>query len=326
MGWMERRAESSATFREIVVMALMIILGVFVVVVLASRASAQTPVRLPVTRTVAPTVQFVIGQSAKIKGLIISRDGDDMLVRDEMGGTDLVTLTAQTQISSPTGLFKLEKEPRDVTSLLPGLIIEVKGEGGSRNNLVADRISFHSSALRVAQQIAAGDVDLRYGINANRDSIDALKYRVDDSLSALNHRIRDSLMAIDARFDNIDNYAVRDSVVVNFATGSARLDDEARARLTYLTTTGMKLAGFLFEVTGYADETGSMEMNQSLSDRRAQAVVNYLTQMKGVPIRRILNPTGFGEMRPVASNSTSLGRALNRRAEVRVLVNRAVDQ
>jgi len=52
-------------------------------------------------------------------------------------------------------------------------------------------------------------------------------------------------------------------------------------------------------------------------------VMDYFVREKGLPIRRMLNPTGFGEEQPVASNDSASGRAMNRRAEVKILVNRA---
>ena len=93
--------------------------------------SAQTQT-LPAT-TVTATV-FAAGQAGKLKGLIISRNGDDMVLRDDAGGMDVVTLTADTKISSPSGLFKMDKKHRDVSNLLPGLIVEIKGSGGDRGN------------------------------------------------------------------------------------------------------------------------------------------------------------------------------------------------
>jgi outer membrane protein OmpA-like peptidoglycan-associated protein len=63
-----------------------------------------------------------------------------------------------------------------------------------------------------------------------------------------------------------------------------------------------------------------------LSRRRAEAVVAYLEEVNGVPLRRVLTPTGMGTSQPVADNSTAEGRALNRRVEVKILVNRALTQ
>ena len=300
-----------------------IVIGAAVALLIGVSAGAQTPQRLPASRTVAPATSFPPGQEAEIKGLIISRDGDDMLVRDEAGKMNVVTLTADTRITSPSGPFKMDKKQRDVTNLLPGLIVKVDGAGGDRGNLVAGKISFHSSALRVAEQISAGDVMTEREIKATQDSVDALKARVDDSLAIMNSRTRDSLAAISARFDDIDKYDARDSATVLFATGSAALTADARRQLDGIASKGMSLSGYLVEVTGFTDGKGSASSNQRLSERRAEAVVAYLSQTGKVPLRRILNPTGFGETDPVASNASASGRTMNRRAEVRILVNRA---
>ena len=331
MRWDDRRSLIRATYGEAIIVALL--LCVLTVLGVASTASAQTPQPLPVTNVTAKRIAFMQGQRSSLKGLIISRDGDDMWVRDENGANATVTLTADTKISSPSGLFSLDKKRRDVSNLLPGLIIEVKGSGGDRGNLVADRISFHSSALRVAQQIAAGEVRLDARIDANADSIMALKEStkatfdtVKSRISEAEQHVRDSLAAISARFDNLGTYAVRDSAIVLFATASADLTPNGKQQLDAAVNTAMALNGYMMEVTGYADDRGGEVANQMLSERRAQAVVAYLTQVKNVPIRRILNPTGIGETRQFSPSDTPQGRALNRRVEVRVIVNKGVSQ
>jgi len=67
-------------------------------------------------------------------------------------------------------------------------------------------------------------------------------------------------------------------------------------------------------VEGYTDSRGSNALNQGLSERRAQAVRDYLVQ-RGIPPERI-NAVGFGKSRPVADNGTPEGRANNRRVEI----------
>jgi outer membrane protein OmpA-like peptidoglycan-associated protein len=297
----------------------------------ASRASAQgNPLLLPTQHVTVPRAEYATGQKATINGLILSRNGDDMTIRNDNGTLTVATLTADTKIESPSGLFSLDRSPRDATSLLPGLIVQVKGVGGDRNNLVADKVTFRSSALKVAQQIAAGTLMLSHRVDANKDafaqritdSLDQVKSRLADSIDAITMRTRDSLEAIGARFDDLDDYDLREKATVNFATGSAELSDADKQQLDALVDAGTQLKGYLVEVTGYADATGTTMFNQRLSTQRADAVVQYLTQIKNVPVRRILNPTGFGETQPVASNGTAAGRAMNRRAEVRVLVNK----
>ncbi|HEY1028601.1 MAG TPA: OmpA family protein [Pseudomonas sp.] len=67
-------------------------------------------------------------------------------------------------------------------------------------------------------------------------------------------------------------------------------------------------------IVGHTDSTGSQELNQSLSQRRAQSVANYLTA-NGVPGQRI-SAYGAGPSQPIASNANEAGRAQNRRVEI----------
>ncbi|MFH1679916.1 MAG: OmpA family protein, partial [Candidatus Eisenbacteria bacterium] len=69
----------------------------------------------------------------------------------------------------------------------------------------------------------------------------------------------------------------------------------------------------------HTDSDGSEEHNQTLSERRAQAVSNFLTE-QGVSRPRMA-VVGFGEMRPVADNSTPEGKQANRRVEVAIMAN-----
>ena len=66
-------------------------------------------------------------------------------------------------------------------------------------------------------------------------------------------------------------------------------------------------------------------MNTTLSQDRAQAVINYLVQQGGIKIRHITAPGAYGkETDQAASNETASGRAENRRVEVKVLVNKGI--
>jgi outer membrane protein OmpA-like peptidoglycan-associated protein len=86
--------------------------------------------------------------------------------------------------------------------------------------------------------------------------------------------------------------------------------------------------GFVIEITGYADATGSSEKNRALSERRANSVISYLVENHNVPLRRILPAYGFGELdtKAVADNTTREGRAQNRRVEVKLMVSRGLNQ
>jgi outer membrane protein OmpA-like peptidoglycan-associated protein len=268
-----------------------------------------------------PRVLYAPGRPGKVTGLIVSRDGDELLVRDETTSLlSMVTITSATNISSPSGFLNLERTPQPPTTLITGLLIAVRGTGGSHGDLVAERISFRASALRVAKQIAAGEVVLK----AQQRQTAAIAAANRDSIARATLRARDSLDAVNTRISNIDAYDLRVRGTVNFAVNSAELSDEAREILDDLVEKSRGLEGYVIEVAGYTDATGSVAANQILSARRAQAVVEYLNTAHAIPLRRIATPTGFGASRAVADNTTEAGRALNRRVEVRVLVSRGL--
>jgi outer membrane protein OmpA-like peptidoglycan-associated protein len=80
----------------------------------------------------------------------------------------------------------------------------------------------------------------------------------------------------------------------------------------------------VIEVAGFADSTGGLNHNQELSERRANAVVRYLEQQGDIPIHRILPMAGMGITHEAADNKTREGRKMNRRVEVKILVNQGV--
>jgi outer membrane protein OmpA-like peptidoglycan-associated protein len=71
------------------------------------------------------------------------------------------------------------------------------------------------------------------------------------------------------------------------------------------------------DISGYTDNTGAESYNQALSERRAGAVEGYLLDSGIYPAR--LTSTGYGELRPIATNSTEEGRRLNRRVDITIV-------
>lgn len=101
---------------------------------------------------------------------------------------------------------------------------------------------------------------------------------------------------------------------VLFDTGRAELKSGAQTRLARLADVLKKHPERHLLIEGFTDSTGSNELNQTLSERRAQSVKDALVGM-GIGADRI-ETRGFGEARPVASNKTAAGRQQNRRVEV----------
>ena len=91
-------------------------------------------------------------------------------------------------------------------------------------------------------------------------------------------------------------------------------------------TTDVQSTGYEIEVTDFASAEGSTKMNKTLSQRRAQAVIDYMVENHNVPLRRIGQSFGFGENQAIADNTTREGREQNRRVEVKLLVSRGINQ
>jgi outer membrane protein OmpA-like peptidoglycan-associated protein len=102
---------------------------------------------------------------------------------------------------------------------------------------------------------------------------------------------------------------------VTFETASAKLRPESAAILDGVATRIQRCHCSRVDIRGYTDSVGKPEYNQKLSERRANAVKDYL-EAHGVPAG-ILAEQGFGEENPIASNATKEGRAANRRVTVR---------
>lgn len=268
-----------------------------------------------------PTKTFTTGQGGKITGYIMSRRGDQLLVKDQTTKQiALVTLTSTTVVESPSGLFKMDRKSESEDKLIPGLLIVVRGDGGDRGDLRANKVRFRNKDYQIANQVAAGEVELKARQKQTDERLAAAK----DSLMNARARARDTVAMLENRIANLDNFDVKSTTTVNFATNSAELNDLAKRTLDQLVAQNTNADGIMLEVYGFADTTGNDEKNLALSQARARAVVAYLTDVHSVPARRIATPAGLGVSRPVAPNATAEGRALNRRAEVKVLVNRGV--
>ena len=118
---------------------------------------------------------------------------------------------------------------------------------------------------------------------------------------------------------NLDGYRTVSTQQVLFATGSGVLTSTDKHKLDAL---GAQLAStphYMLEIKGATDSTGSAELNNALSEKRAESVVHYLAAKYNVPARSI-SLIGVGKDAEVASNRSVAGRAKNRRVEVRLLV------
>lgn len=117
---------------------------------------------------------------------------------------------------------------------------------------------------------------------------------------------------------NIDNYKAIAQASVYFSSGEATLDNEAIRTLDEIGARCPNAKHYIVAVEGGSDSTGTLDANYSLSERRAEVVVNYLATKYDIPAFK-MHMVGLGADKPIESNSTPAGRAQNRRADVQLL-------
>jgi outer membrane protein OmpA-like peptidoglycan-associated protein len=104
-----------------------------------------------------------------------------------------------------------------------------------------------------------------------------------------------------------------------FAINSSDLTAQAKANIAKLSTILNKYPDTNILIEGHTDSTGTAEYNQKLSERRAASVTGEATSLGVVASR--FNAVGYGEVQPVAPNSTTAGRQQNRRVEIAIFAN-----
>lgn len=124
--------------------------------------------------------------------------------------------------------------------------------------------------------------------------------------------------------NNLDAIKLVMGDAVLFSTGSYTLSAAAEAALSRVAYNLKQFPNTDVTVVGYTDNTGSEQLNQTLSLERAQSVVNYL-ENRGIAASR-LKAVGEGWNNPIASNATAAGRAQNRRVEIYITANQQMIQ
>ena len=119
---------------------------------------------------------------------------------------------------------------------------------------------------------------------------------------------------------NLDNYRPVAETAVHFGFDKDNLTKKAKEALDQLATDIPNTKGYIVTVEGGTDSVGGSDYNYGLSERRANAVIQYLAAQHNVPAHKIYL-IGLGKDKPVDSNKTADGRAKNRRVDVRLMTN-----
>jgi len=279
------------------------------------------------------------GQKYKIQGAVVSKDDNGtFIVRDSTGNDTRVVLGPEASIKTKGGFFGGGDKIAS-NQIVRGLYMTVEGRGDSSGSLAATKVRFDKDDFKVAQSIdtrvapaeerltlaeqnaqrVAGQIDELMAIsNAARGGAKAAQETADAAVAGVN--------ATNQRISSLDDYVVQSTASVNFRVGSAVLSPEAKASLDEVANASTGLKGYTIEVTGFASSDGATLMNKKLSQRRAQAVIDYLVENHNIPLRRIGTSYGFGELQAVADNTTREGREQNRRVEIKLLVSRGINQ
>jgi outer membrane protein OmpA-like peptidoglycan-associated protein len=303
------------------------------------------------------TLQVPVGQKMDVEGVITSVQPDSLTVRSLGGGSYKIAL-AGTEIKEKKANPFRGAKAYSKTNLVQGLQIEIEGTGDSSGSIVARKIRVRNDHFILAQTMDARVVPVENDLkntqvrlgeteqNAQRlsgqvreltaitdivrDSAKAAQSSADGAMteaktarsSAENAKV--GVKAANDRISSLDAYDVKTVTTVNFKAGSAVLSEKDKTELDKLADNTKSEKGFLIEVIGFASSDGDEAFNRRLSQKRAEAVIQYLAENYSISLRRFVMPMGYGEKNPVADNTTVAGRKENRRVEVKVLVNKGL--
>lgn len=256
-----------------------------------------------VNATPAPDPSTMVAGPA-IKGVIVARNADKIKVKGADGSSTVIGILQTTKVKASSGLFASKAGKPDTSSLLNGIPVTVKtlqpADGQAGAGLYASQINFKNNDLKTATMIR-----------------NATDQRFEEQTAATE--------ALRGRMADIDKYNIKNTTNVHFDTGKSVISAADKAQLCATAAEAGATENALMLVVGYTDSVGGEDFNQTLSEKRAARVINYLQQACGWKPYRMLTPTGMAEADPLADNSTEEGKAQNRRVAVNILVSKSVD-
>ena len=299
-----------------------------------------------IAHAATPTRKFDAGKKAKVTGTIVSRSGDLVVVNIKKESTSaIVNITDNTKIEREKS-FRLRKAEQDVTAMLPGLTITAEGVGNSKGQLDAGKITFNPDTFAIEeaeeQQIEANKAaaaNAQTTANQGVSAAGAAQTSANKAQSTANQAGQmaaaagtgaamdaEAISLVNKRVSDIGDYTTVVEAALFFDPDQSTLSDSDKKALDKLAKDAMSTQNYMIEIAGYASSTGTKALNQKLSDERASAVAQYLRNSANVPMRRILAPAGYGATHAAASNSDPEGRDINRRVDVKVLVNKGLSE
>ena len=300
-----------------------------------------------------PTRKFEAGKKAKVTGAITARNGDLVLITVKKEGTSaIVNITDSTKIEREKSL-RLRRADMDVTAMVPGLTITAEGVGNSKGQLDAGKVTFSPDVFAVevaeeqqieANKAAAGNAQTtaNQGVAAAgraQTSASTAQSSANQAQGTANQAGQlaaaagvgavadaDAIALVNQRVSDLGDYTTVVEAALFFDPDQSSLSADDKQALSKLASDAKSTQNYMIEIAGYASSTGTKAQNQKLSDDRATAVAQYLRDTANVPMRRILAPAGYGASHPAATNTDPQGRDINRRVDVKVLVNKGLTE
>jgi OmpA-OmpF porin, OOP family len=274
-------------------------------------------------------------QNDKVSGVINGRNGPTMTVQTQNAGNVTVVLTDSTQVDEPEGVFR--KKHLSMAALVPGLSVQVQGSFNVQNQMVADKVTFHGSDLKTAQDIQAGIAPTEQQVQQSQQQIQAQQQLLKQQQSQLTAEQQASaahaaeiaankanIAAANKRFGELGDYNILGEVTVLFGNDMVAVDDQYKPQLLKLAQQAKGIPAYIIQVKGYASKVGSAALNQKLSSERAENVTNFLEQQGQIPLTNMLAPGAMGTSTQVAADTSAEGQAENRRVVVRILQNKGI--
>jgi OOP family OmpA-OmpF porin len=274
-------------------------------------------------------------QNNQEKGVISGRSGNTMTLQTQDSGNVTVVLNSETQVEEPEGVFR--KKHLNMTALVPGLSVDVKGYVNDHNQLVAGTVTFHGSDLQTAQDIQAGLAPTQQAVAQNQAQIQAQEQQIQQQQQEIKAQQAASaahaaeiaanqaaIAAANKRFGELGDYNILGEVTVLFGNDQTAIEEQYKPQLLKLAQQAKGITAYIIQVKGYASKVGSAALNEKLSTERAENVTDFLEQQAQIPLTNILAPGAMGTSRQVAPDTTAEGQAENRRVVVRILQNKGI--
>jgi OOP family OmpA-OmpF porin len=239
-----------------------------------------------------PTKAIPNGEKSKVSGTIQGRDGETMRVRTDDNSVVVVDLTNETKVQLKKGLFHMSKKAMDVTALVPGLRVDASGRGNEQGQLVAEKVEFDPNSYKASRSVdtrvsplesrtgqlegragqlegragqlegRAGQLEQKTGQLADQQKQDQQQIaQVKGDADRANQGVQD----VTGKVNSLDDYTEKAKATVYFKVGSAQLSPDAKRDLDDLVQKTKTLKGYMIEIAGFTDTTGSVALNEQLS-------------------------------------------------------------